>query len=266
MLPTAMTDFTHRHLAAVNKRVHRLGLACNYGIDEKGLSAALERGINYIYWSRARTGHLLPTLQAALAKDRERTVIAAATTFGFFGFNVRAACERALKALRTDYVDVLILSWLGTTAAYTEATVEAMNALKAEGKVRAFGTSIHDRPRAGRLAEDSAIELFMLRYNAAHPGAERDVFPHLGKRQPAVVAYTATSWRKLLKKPRGWDGAPMTAGDCYRFCLSSPHVDVTLCGPANEAQLTENLAAVEKGPLSADEDAWMRRFGEAVHG
>lgn len=259
-------DFTHRHLPAVNKRVHRLGLACNFGLDARGLEAAFERGLNYVYWTRARTGHLEATVQAALAKDRERYVVAAATTFGYFGFNVRAACERALKALKTDYVDVLILSWLGKTAAYTEGTVAAMQALKAEGKVRAFGSSIHDRPRAGRLALDSEIELFMLRYNAAHPGAEREVFPHLEKRCPAVVAYTATAWRRLLKKPRGWDGAPMTAGDCYRFCLSSPHVDVVLTGPASQAQLEENLAALEKGPLSADEDAWVRRFGAAVHG
>ena len=35
----------------------------------------------------------------------------------------------------------------------------------------------------------------MIRYNAAHPGAERDIFPHLEARRPAVVAYTATSWR-----------------------------------------------------------------------
>lgn len=259
-------DFTHRHLARVNKRVHRLGLACNYGIDARGMEAAFERGMNYVYWTRARTSHLVPTLQAALTKDRERFVLVGATTIGFFGFNVRSAAERVLKQLGTDYLDVLILSWLGTTAAYSPGTVEAMAKLKAEGKVRAFGTSIHDRPRAGKLAEDSAIDLFMLRYNAAHPGAEREVFPHLEKRHPAVVAYTATSWRKLLKKPRGWDGAPMTAGDCYRFCLSSPHVDVVLTGPASEAQLDENLKALDAGALSPDEDAWMRRFGQAVHG
>lgn len=259
-------DFTHRHLACVNKPVYRLGLACNYGIDARGMDAAFERGVNYVYWTRARTSHLVPTLKAALAKDRERYVLVGATTFGYFGFNVRAACERVLKQLGTEYLDVLILSWLGTTSAYSDGTVEAMAKLKAEGKVRAFGTSIHDRPRAGKLAEDSAIDLFMLRYNAAHPGAERDVFPHLEKRHPAVVAYTATSWRKLLKKPRSWDGAPMTAGDCYRFCLSSPHVDVVLTGPASEAQLDENARALETGALSSDEDAWMRRFGQVVHG
>jgi predicted aldo/keto reductase-like oxidoreductase len=45
----------------------------------------------------------------------------------------------------------------------------------------------------------------------------------------------------------------MTAGDCYRFCLSSPHVDVALTGPATRAQLEENLAAIERGPLTAEE-------------
>ena len=58
----------------------------------------------------------------------------------------------------------------------------------------------------------------------------------------------------------------MTAGDCYRFCLSSPHVDVALTGPATTAELEENLAALAKGPLDADEAAWMRRFGHVVDG
>src|SRR5436853_7700135 len=106
----------------------------------------------------------------------------------------------------------------------------------------------------------------MIRYNAAHPGAERDIFPHLAPRHPMVVAYTATRWRKLLKRPSGWDGQVMTAGDCYRFCLSSPHVDVCLTGPANADQLDANLAAVAQGPLTPDEDTWMRAFGKAVHG
>jgi aryl-alcohol dehydrogenase-like predicted oxidoreductase len=126
--------------------------------------------------------------------------------------------------------------------------------------------SIHDRPRAGRLAEESPLDLLMIRYNAAHPGAERDIFPHLAKRKPAVVAYTATSWRRLLRAPRGWDGPLPDAGDCYRFCLTSPHVDVTLCGPSSAQQLADNLAALEKGPLSAGEMDAMRKFGAAVHG
>jgi len=58
----------------------------------------------------------------------------------------------------------------------------------------------------------------------------------------------------------------MNPGDCYRFCLSSPHVDLVLTGPRSQRELEENLAGLARGPLSADESEWMRRFGAAVHG
>jgi aryl-alcohol dehydrogenase-like predicted oxidoreductase len=132
--------------------------------------------------------------------------------------------------------------------------------------VRAIGVSIHDRKRAAKLAEDSLLDLLMIRYNAAHPGAEIDIFPSYNKRRPLTVAYTATSWRKLLKAPKGWDGPGMSAGDCYRFCLTSPHVDVVLCGADSDEHMQENLRVVEQGPLAADENEWIRRFGRAVHG
>jgi hypothetical protein len=104
----------------------------------------------------------------------------------------------------------------------------------------------------------------MIRYNAAHPGAERDIFPHLPEGRHTVVSYTATCWRYLLRRPRGWQGPMPTAGDCYRFCLSSPHVDVTLTGPASLEQLRENLAALEKGPLSSEEMTMFRELGPLI--
>jgi aryl-alcohol dehydrogenase-like predicted oxidoreductase len=259
-------DFLERQVPVLGKKVHRLGLAMNYGIDAGGMSAAIDHGVNYFFWTPFRTGAVTPVLKAALARDREKYVVATGPTLGFFDGGVRRGAEKLLKLLGTDYLDVFQLFWVGVTSAITQGTLEALARLKEEKKIRAIGVSIHDRARAGRLAEDSPIDLFMLRYNAAHPGAERDVFPHLAKRHPAVTAYTATSWQKLLKRPKKWDGPAMTPADCYRFCLSNPNVDVTLCGPKTRAQLEENLTGLAKGPLSADEDAWMRRFGKAVHG
>ena len=37
-------------------------------------------------------------------------------------------------------------------------------------------------------------------------------------------------------------------------------------GVKSVAELDANIDAIEKGPLSTDEDAWMRQFGAAVHG
>jgi predicted aldo/keto reductase-like oxidoreductase len=58
----------------------------------------------------------------------------------------------------------------------------------------------------------------------------------------------------------------MSAGDCYRFCLSNPHVDVVLTGPKNRGQLRENIRDLkEKGPLSEQEMGSIREFGQVVH-
>jgi aryl-alcohol dehydrogenase-like predicted oxidoreductase len=193
-------------------------------------------------------------------------VVATGPTTGWFGGHLRRATDKLLQTLDTDYIDVLQLFWLGKSSAWTPGTIDALVSLRESGKVRRIGVSIHDRPRAGELAADSPLDLLMVRYNAAHPGAERDIFPRVEEKRTAVVAYTATRWRKLLKRPRGWTGKVPSAADCYRFCLSHPAVDIVLCGPKNETQLNENLAGLAQGPLDADEMAWMREFGHVVHG
>lgn len=261
-----MNDWLYRAPTAFRgKRLFRLGLAGNFGIDEGGVRAAMDRGVNLFLWTMRAKGLGAP-LREALKGRRDQVAVVGFATLGLFGWSVRRAAEGLLRELGTDHLDVLQLGWLGVTSALTSATERELVALRDSGKVRAIGVSIHDRPRAGRLAESSPLDLLMIRYNAAHPGAERDIFPHVHDRKPSILAYTATSWRRLLKAPSGWDGPPMTAGDCYRFQLSSPHVDLALMGPANRAQLDANLAALEKGPLTGEEQRWMRDFGRAVHG
>jgi aryl-alcohol dehydrogenase-like predicted oxidoreductase len=257
-------DFTCREVPRLGRRLFRMGISGTFGLDEAGCREALER-IQYVFWSPRMKG-LTAALRVALPRDRERYAVSAGPLIGYFPGAVRRAAESALRTLGTDYIDVFQLYWLGRMSAFTGAVQDEMAKLRDEGKVRALGASMHDRPRAGRLAEDSMLDLLMVRYNAAHPGAEQDVFPHLERRRPAVVAYTATAWRKLLRAPRNWKGRVPTAGECYRFCLTSPHIDIVLAGPRSAEEMREDLAAVDKGPLSHEEMVFMRDFGRAVHG
>jgi aryl-alcohol dehydrogenase-like predicted oxidoreductase len=258
-------DFQHRDVPALRKRVFRLGLAVSHGLDDAGIREALDGEMNYVFWNPTARKLVAP-LRDAIARDRERYVVATGPTFGWFAGSLRRRVEAALRTLGTDYLDVLQLYWVGVSSALSDANLEALARLREEGKVRAIGVSIHDRLRAGRLAEDSVLDLLMIRYNAAHPGAETDVFPHLARRRPALIAYTATAWRRLLRPPRRWPERPATAAECYRFCLSSPSVDVVLCSPATREQLREDLAAVARGALDTREMDFMRRLGRAVHG
>ncbi len=257
--------FTHCLLPRVGKRVYRLGLSASYGMTERTAREALDGPFQYVFWP-ATAGVLTAPLRDACRRDRERYVVASGPTFGFLPRSPRRRVEKALRLLSTDYLDVLQLYWVGVGASLAPRMVDELVKLRDEGKVRAIGISIHDRPRAGKLAAGSPLDLFMLRYNAAHPGAEADVFPHFPVERPAVVAYTATAWTRLLRRSRRFDGPPMSAGDCYRFCLSCPHVDVVLTAPGKETRLRENMAALEKGPLSAEEAERIRAFGRAVHG
>jgi aryl-alcohol dehydrogenase-like predicted oxidoreductase len=261
-------SFVRRRIPALGRDVFRLGLACNYGIDERSFDHALDRGVEYVFWTETRTGAVEPALRRALAVRRDKVVLGAGTVGGWFGWSVRRAADKLLRDLQIDVIDVFHLFWLGRTSLLTQGTMEAMARLKEEGKVRAFAISTHDRKRAGQLVKSSPIDWYMLRYNAAHPGAERDVFPSLvgAPNKPSVCAFTATSWRRLLHKPSGWTGDVMTAGDCYRFCLSSPHVDLALMGASSFAHVDANLDALDRGPLSTEEDTWMRAYGRAVHG
>jgi aryl-alcohol dehydrogenase-like predicted oxidoreductase len=258
-------DFLYRDVSSFGRRVFRLGLATNYGIEGADLEWAMEKGINYIFWT-PNARRVTTSLKAALKRDRESLILASGPTTGYFGGSIKRACDRLLKKLGTDYLDVFQLFWLGRTSILTSSTIDALVSLRASGKVRAIGVSVHDRKKAGKLAEDSPLDMLMVRYNAAHTGAEQDIFPLLYKRKPAIIAYTATRWRGLLKRPKDWSGPVMSASDCYRFCLSNPYIDLVLTGPKTRQQLKENLRELrEKGPLSEEENDWIRAYGQVVH-
>jgi aryl-alcohol dehydrogenase-like predicted oxidoreductase len=258
-------NFLFKEVPAFGNRVFRLGLATNYGINGKDLEWAVDNGINYIFWpSTAR--RVKESLKAVLKHNRESVILATGPSIGWFGEGIKKKCAQLLKTLNIDYIDVFQIFWVGRASAWTPSTIDALVSLKESGMVKAIGISIHDRIRAGKLVKDSPLDMFMIRYNAAHTGAEQDIFPHLAQRKPAVVTYTATRWRALLKSTKGWEGPVMTASDCYRFCLSNPYVDITLTGPKTRQQLEENLMSIrEKGLLSDDEKAWMVNFGQTVH-
>jgi aryl-alcohol dehydrogenase-like predicted oxidoreductase len=257
-------EFRYRKLPVIDKRVLRLGLACNFGIDAAGVDWALgEGGMQYVFWTPR---HKLATevLRRALKRDRDRYAVATGPTTALWSGNLRRYVDKVRTTLDVDQIDVLQMFWLGKTSRWAPRIVAELESLRDEGAVRAIGISIHDRKRAAELARSSPLDLLMIRYNAAHPGAEQDVFPHLPEGRHTVVSYTATCWRYLLRRPKGWQGPMPTAGDCYRFCLSSPHVDVTLTGPANLEQLRENLMALDRGPLSVEEMAMFRELGPQV--
>lgn len=257
-------DFAPRPFGSTGLTTSALGLGSSPGLPGKDVERAFERGVNFFLWGSLRRRDFARGL-ANLAKRHRPEMVVAVQSYTRWPSLMEWSVDRALRTMRTDYVDVLCLAWWNGPP--PARIVDAALALRDKGKVRKLMISCHHRPTFEGFIADSRIDALMIRYNAAHPGAEREVFPHLAKRRPATVAFTATRWGTLLD-PRYVPAGEATPrpSDCYRFALTSPHVDVCLSAPKDAAQLDEALAALERGPLDADELAWMRRVGVAVRG
>ncbi len=252
-------------LGRTGLRVSPIGLGSSYGVSSADVERAFERGINYLYWGSNRKDGFGRAI-AAISRRRREDLVLVIQSYTRAAMLLRPSLERALRRAKTDYTDLLLLGWWNDVP--PRRIVDAALALREAGKARHILISSHHRPTFEKLIADPAYGCIMVRYNAAHPGAEQEVFPHVAAAaaRPGVVAYTATRWGQLVGATVAKGERPPRASDCYRFALTNPHVDVCLAGPRNGAELDEAMAALDRGPMSDDELAWMKRVGAAVRG
>lgn len=260
-------DFLHTSFPGIATPVHRLGLSTTYWPGRKTVYRAIDEGVNF-FFGFGIDRQMFKVLRDVMKHHRADYVVATGAYNLLWGHpNLRRTLEKRLRQLGTDYIDTFLFLGVTRPEHFPERVQEEFRRFREEGKVRTIGLSTHHRKFAGTLAASGAVDALMVRYNAAHRGAEQDIFPHLPRYNPGVIGYTATRWRYLLRRPRGWSTSePVpTPGMCYRFVLSNPNVHVCLTAPWNMKQLVENLDGVRGGPLLEDEMTFMRRFGDRVH-
>jgi aryl-alcohol dehydrogenase-like predicted oxidoreductase len=259
-----MTDWKTTILGKTGWKVGRLGLASSYGADERCVQMAFERGVNYLYWGTMRTNKFGAGLRSLRSRRDEFLLVI--QSYSRVAAVVPWSLERALKSLGMDHADILLLGMWNKNVA--SAIFDQALRLRERGLIRAIAVSTHNRPLAPEIARNSDVDILHVRYNAVHPGAERDIFPKLPvpEVRPGIVTFTATCWGDLLKpdKVPAGDKVP-SAGDCYRFNLTNPAVDLCLTGPRSISDLTAALDALDKGPMSPEEMDWMRRVGQAKY-
>lgn len=260
-------DFTHATLGRTGFDVYRLGFSASYWPGRAALRRALDAGINY-FFGFGLDRQLVTFYRDLPASDKDRVILGTgAYNYVWTRQNLMRTLEKRLRQFRTDHIDVFHFLGIMKPEEFPTSVMEQLVRLKQDGRVRAVAISCHDRRLAGQFAAAGALDVLMIRYNAAHRGAEQDIFPHVGAHEVGVVSYTATRWTALLRRQGSWprDGRIPTAGETYRFVLSDSHVDVCLTAPRNLQQLVENLEALSRGPLSPEDMEFLRTYGDAVH-
>lgn len=110
-----------------------------------------------------------------------------------------AACERSLKRMKTDCIDLYLLHWPGTYP--LQETFAAFRALQEAGKIRAFGVSNFDTRDMKEAAkyDDGGNCLNQVLYNLGSRGIEWDLLPWQRERNIATMAYSPLHQTRLLR-------------------------------------------------------------------
>ncbi len=113
-----------------------------------------------------------------------------------------AACERSLRRLGTDRIDLYLLHW--RSRARLGEVVEGFEALARAGKIRHWGVSNLDRSDMEELSELPAgdrVQVDQVLYNPSRRGIEADLLPWCRRRGVAIMAYSPIEEGRLVRHP-----------------------------------------------------------------
>ncbi len=206
--------------------------------------------------------------------------------------NVLYECEQSLRRLGTDYIDFYVVHWPDTETPFEE-TMEAMNTLKEQGKIRFVGLSNFSREQAEECMKYCRIDAVQPPYSmvarkeealmkwAVTQGIGTMSYGSLGAgiltgafRTPPVFGpgdprnrfypfFKEPSFGKVMKVLEVMDriseetGKPL-AQIAINWSTQKDYVSTALCGVRNEAEAAENCATFEwtlTDSLIADIDA-----------
>lgn len=138
-----------------------------------------------------------------------------------------AACERSLKRLHTDCIDLYLLHWRGRYP--LRYTVEAMEELQQAGKIRQWGVSnfdVDDMEELAHIAEGCAANEVL--YNLSRRGTEYDLLPWCKAHGVPVIAYSPIEQGRILDDPTlkqiAAKHGTTTAQTALAWVLSHPNI------------------------------------------
>lgn len=159
------------------------------------------------------------------------------------------ACERSLRRLKTDRIDLYLLHWRGNMP--LAETMDAFMALQHSGKIRHYGVSnldLADMQELWAVPGGSATATDQVLYNLTRRGIEWDLLPHLRERGVPVMAYSPIEQAKLLSNRKLVEFAKRSgmtpAKAALAWLLASDDV-IVIPKTSHRERLRENLAALE---------------------
>jgi myo-inositol catabolism protein IolS len=172
----------------------------------QAIQAAVEAGITTIDTAEVYgEGHSERIVAEALSEKRDQVVYATKVFANHLKYDqVIEACDRSLKNLQTDYIDLYQIHW--PTGSFNNEivpiaeTMRAMNDLKQQGKIRAIGVSNFSRTQLEEASQHGRIDSLQPPYSLFWRQIEQDTVPYCIENQISILAYSSLAQGLLTGK------------------------------------------------------------------
>ena len=172
------------------------------------------------------------------------------------------ACERSLKRLKTDMIDLYLLHWRGGTP--LAETVRAFETVKRDGKIRHWGVSnfdVDDMEELSSVEDGRNCAVNQVQYNLDCRGIEWDLLPWQQKRSMPLMAYCPLGGGGLVRHaalvPLARKHGVTPANIAIAFLLTMPGVQAI--PKTAKADRVAELAKSRDVALDADDVAALDR-------
>lgn len=237
------------------------GKAMWTGIDDnetrRAMRAALDAGINTFDTAEVYgNGHSERIIADALSDVRDQVVIASKVFSNHLKYDqVIAACNRSLKNLKSDYIDLYQIHWppgtFGHPKVPLEETMRALNDLKEQGKIRAIGVSNFNRAQMEDAAQYGAVESLQPPYSLFWRNLEKEEAPYCVEKGMSIWAYSPMAQGLLTGK----------FGPDHQFAKGDHRAGHRLFQPDNFERVQQALA--ELRPIAKKYDATLGQLALA---
>ena len=248
-------ELQYKNLGQTDIKVSVLALGCwpfaggmEWGdqSDDDSISAvreALDSGINLFDTAEGYgSGHSEQVLGRGLAGRRHEAVVATKVSPDHLSAGkVVEACERSLKNLGTDYVDLYQVHWPNWDVPLEE-TMGALERLKSDGKVRAIGVSnfgvrdLSDVLAVGEIVTDQ------MPYSLLWRAIESEIQPLCVARGVGIICYTPLAQGMLTGRYSTADDVPEGVARTRHFSADRPNARHD--EPGVESELLDAIGAV----------------------